>query len=58
MYKMYGTVYLTWTCSTTQLAPSKDLCARANQEISTSAADTISTGPRLGGGGGREDLDV
>ena len=42
----------------TQFVPSKDLGARANQEISTSAADTISTGPRLGGGDGREDLNV
>ena len=38
--------------------PSKDLGARANQEISTSAADTISTGYGLGGGGGRKDLNV
>ena len=45
-------------CSTTQFVPSKDLVARANQEISTSAADTMSTGPRLGGGCSREDLNV
>ena len=45
-------------CSTTQFVPSKDLGARANQEISTSAADTISTGYGLGGGGGRKDLNV
>ena len=38
--------------------PSKDLVARANQEINTSAADTISTGYGLGGGGGRKGLNV
>ena len=38
--------------------PSKDLVARANQEINTSAADTISTGYGLGGGGGGKDLNV